>query len=260
MNQLTVLGGSSAGVGTDQGCSSYLVTVDETHIVLDMGPNTLLELRKHVDFRKLDAVIISHLHLDHILDVFALRFMLAYNPVKADRKIPLYLPPDGLAFMAKSAELFATDSADISDYFSDVFEMTEYDPAGTLDIGDVQVTFAPTVHIIPCWAMRIHPKTGLDMVYTADTGSDADLDAFAKGAALIVADAASGPNAPDEVKRTIHFDAVAAAELAKSAESKHLVLSHQWEELDPSQNSAIARKIFQGRISIAFPGLTATWQ
>lgn len=259
MNQLTILGGSSAGVGTGQGCSSYLVTVNETNVVLDMGPNTLHELRKHVDYRAMDAIVISHLHLDHVLDLFALRFMLAYNPVKADRKIPLYLPPDGLAFMAKAAELFATDSAEIPEYFSDVFDMIEFNPDQTLEIGDLTVSFARTVHIIPCWAMRIHPKDGEDLVYTADTGSDADLDAFAHGAAVIVADAASSPKAPDNVKRTIHYDAEAAAGLADRAESQHLVLSHQWEELDPIQNAAIARDHFQGRISIAAPGLTVTW-
>lgn len=259
MNQLTILGGSSAGVGTGQGCSSYLVTVNETNIVLDMGPDTLQELRKHADFRALDAILISHLHVDHVLDLFALRYMLAYNPVQPERKIPLYLPPNGLGFMAKAAELFATESDDIAEYFSATFEMSEYDPESTIQIGDLAVSFAPTVHLIPCWAMRIHPQEGEDLVYTADTGTDAELDSFAKGAAVIVADSAAAPGAPEEVKRTIHYDAVAAGGLGHRAGCVHLVLSHQWEELDPLDNAAIAREIFNGRISIATPGLAVTW-
>jgi len=216
-------------------------------------------LRKHTNFRTLDAIVISHLHLDHVLDLFALRFMLAYNPVKANRKIPLYLPPNGLAFMAKAAELFATDSDDINTYFSDVFEMAEYDPSGTLTIGDVQLRFSPTVHIIPCWSIRVQPPDGDPLFYTADTGSDGDLGEISAGAAVIIADSAAGPNAPEEVKRTVHYDAVAAAKLASHAGCQHLVLSHQWEENDPAQNAAIAREHFQGRISIATPGLTVTW-
>lgn len=259
MNQITVLGGSSAGVGTGQGCSSYLVSVDETTIVLDMGPDTLLELRKHVDFRTLDAIIISHLHLDHVLDLFALRFMLAYNPVKAARKIPLYLPPNGLAFMARAAKLFATEAADIPEYFSAVFEMSEYDPTGSVSVGSITATFAPTVHLIPCWAIRIHPTDGPDLVYTADTGTDADLDGFAADAAVIIADSAAAPDAPETVKQTVHYDAAAAAELAQRVGCQHLILSHQWEELDPIGNAAIAREHFLGRISIAAPGLTVTW-
>jgi len=259
MNQLTVLGGSAAGVGTGMGCSAYLITVNDTNVVLDLGPNTIQQLRKHVDYRTLDAIVISHLHLDHILDLFALRFMLSYNPVKADRKIPLYLPPDGLAFFSRAAELFATSSDDVGEYFSAVFDRQEKDPARAITVGEITISFAPTVHIIPCWAMRIHPQDSDDLVYTADSGTDADLDAFIAGAAVMVADSAAAPDAPDFVKAGIHFDAAAAATLAQNAGANHLVLTHQWEEADPTDNAAIAREIFPGRISIASPGLTVTW-
>lgn len=259
MNQLTVLGGSAAGIGTGQGCSGYLLDFDGTTIVLDLGPSTLIELRKHTDFRNLDGIVISHLHMDHVLDLFILRFMLNYNPVKPERKIPLFLPPNGLAFMAKAADLWTTDADEVDTYFTDVFEMSEYDPDQSLTIGPATITFAPTVHIIPCWAMRVHPADGEDLVYTADTGSDADLDAFSSGAAVIIADSAAGKNAPEEVKRTVHCDAKEVAGLAARAEAQHLVLSHQWEELDPMENAAIARETFQGRISIGQPGLTVTW-
>lgn len=259
MNQLTVLGGSAAGVGTGQGCSSYLIQTDETTIVHDMGPNTLLELRKHTNFRTLDGIVISHLHLDHLLDLFALRFMLSYNPVKAEKTIPLHLPPGGLAFLEKAADLFATDDDDVADYFSAVFEMSEYDPEAMLPIADIEIRFAPTIHIIPCWAIRVQPKGSDALLFTADTGTDSDLTAIAAGAAVIVADSASGPDAPKKAKQTIHYDAVAAAQLAETAGCQHLVLSHQWEENDPVRNAAIAGEHYQGRISIATPGLTVTW-
>lgn len=259
MNTLTVLGGSAAGVGTGAGCSGYLVTVNDTNVVLDLGPNTLLELRKHVDYRTLDGIIISHLHMDHVLDLFALRFMLSYNPVAPGKKLPLFLPPDGLAYFARAAELFATDQDDVEAYFSAVFDMQEYDPAESLSIGDATFTFASTVHLIPCWAIRVHPVEGDDLVYTADTGTDADLDGFVQGAAVLLADTAAGENAPEQMKRGIHMDAVGGANLANAADAQHLVMTHQWEELDPTKNAAIARETFQGRISIAAPGLTVTW-
>ncbi|MCO5229108.1 MAG: MBL fold metallo-hydrolase [Thermomicrobiales bacterium] len=259
MNSVTILGGSSAGAGTGQGCSSYLVKVDDTSIVLDMGPDTLQELRKHVDYRTLDAVVISHLHVDYVLDIFALRFMLSYNPIKASKRVPLFMPPNGLAFLTKAAELFATKQDDIETYFSAVFDLHEYDPTQPLQIGDATITFAPTVHLIPCWAMRVQSSNGDAMVYTADTGTDADLDELVEGAAVIIADAAAAPDAPDAVKRGIHYDAAAAAELAARAGATHLVLSHQWEELDPIANASRAREIFLGPISVAIPGLTVTW-
>lgn len=259
MNQLTILGGSAAGIGTDQGCSGYLLDIDGTTIVLDLGPSTLIELRKHTDYRELDAIVISHLHMDHVLDLFILRFMLNYNPVKANRKIPLYLPPDGIAFMAKAADLWATDPDEVDDYFTGVFEMQEYDPAQPLTVGSATITFAETAHVIPCWAMRIQPGDGEDLVYTADTGIGVDLDEFASGASVIIADSASALDDQPAVIEGVHFNAPRAAEFASRAGCDHLILTHQWEERDPLRNLEVARKHFQGRISIAIPGLTATW-
>lgn len=259
MNQLTVLGGSAAGIGTGQGCSGYLLQIDGSNIVLDMGPSTLIELRKHVDYRQLNAIVISHLHMDHVLDLFILRFMLSYNPVKAERKIPLFLPPGGLAFMAKAADLWATDASEVDTYFDAVFDMQEYDPERQLTIRSAEISFTPTAHPVPCWAMRVRTENSDDLVYTADTGTDADLTEFAKGAAILIADSASGPDTPDAAKQGVHFDAAAAAQLAHDADVHHLMLSHQWEELDPIRNTTIARETFQSRISIATPGVTVSW-
>ena len=185
---LTVLGGSAASVGTGQGCAGYLVASDSTRIVLDAGPGTLSELRRHTDFRSLDAVVISHLHVDHLLDTIAMRFSLAYNPVKPGRRVPLWLPPGGVAWYDRLAEVFATDDAP-ADFFRQVFDIGEYDPAATLAIGDLTLSCAPTVHFIDCGAIRVHPDAGDDLFYSADTGPAADVAALAAGARVCVIEA-----------------------------------------------------------------------
>lgn len=259
MKQLTVLGGSAAGVGTGQGCSGYLVQTESTNLVLDLGPGTLLELRKHTDFRRLDAIVISHLHLDHVLDLFALRFALAYNPVRPPRPVPLYLPPGGLGFMQKAAALWA-DPAEEGNYFTDVFDMAEYDPGEELTVGDFTLRFAPTAHIIPCWAMRVQSRDDSeDLFYGADSGIDGDLDDLARGAAVVIAEAAMPPDSDPEQIRALHYTPEQAAKLAERAGARNLVLTHIWEELDPMKQAAAAREHFTGRMSIAVPGVTLTW-
>ncbi len=66
----------------------YLLDSGTTSIVFDLGPGTLLELRRHCNYRDLDGIVISHMHLDHILDLCALRFALAYNPIAPRHRIP----------------------------------------------------------------------------------------------------------------------------------------------------------------------------
>src|SRR5688572_27843045 len=118
--RLTILGGSAAGPNTGQGCSGLLVETATSRLVIDLGPGTLPELRRHADFRTLTGIVVSHLHLDHVLDLLALRFALAYNPVPPPGPIPLWLPPGGRDFFRRVAEAFA-DSDAAPAFFSDVF-------------------------------------------------------------------------------------------------------------------------------------------
>lgn len=260
MTQLTVLGGSAAGVGTGQGCSGYLVQTGTTDLVLDLGPDTLLELRKHANFRTLDGIVISHLHMDHVLDLFALRFALAYNPTPAPKPVPLYLPPGGLAFMDKAADLFATNDKDRDDYFSSVYDMHEYDPSGSLTISDFTLTFAPTAHAIPCWAIRVHSTDNSgDLFYTADTGADGDLADLAAGAAVVLSEATATPDADPARIHALHMTPQQAASIASKAGATHLVLTHMWEEYGPESFLETVRGDYTGRLTLAKPGVSFSW-
>src|SRR3954469_10700790 len=165
--RLTVLGGSAASPNTGMGCAGFLVETASTRLVLDLGPGTLPELRRHTDFRGLDAVIISHLHVDHVLDLLALRHALAYNPVPAPAPTPVWLPPGGKTFLATATAPF--DACDQPGRFGATVTVAEYAPQEPLAIGDVTITFAPAVHDIPAWAIRVDGPHGESLGYTGDT-------------------------------------------------------------------------------------------
>lgn len=257
--RLTTLGGSAAGPNTGQGCSGSLVEVASTRVVLDLGPGTLLELRRHADFRTLDAVILSHLHLDHVLDVLALRFALAYNPVPPPRRIPLWLPPGGRDFLRRAAAAFTTTDG-IDAFFADVFAVDEYDPDRALAVGAARVRFAPTVHFAPCWAIRVDPaEGGAGIAYTADTGPAAELGPLLAGAAVLLAEATTPAEGADPAAERGHLTPVEAATWATIAGVSTLVLTHLWEENGAEQARREAATRFGGRIEVAVPGLAVSW-
>ena len=162
--RLTVLGGAAAGPGPRQGCSGYLVEAGETRLVLDLGSGTLPELRRHSDVRDLEAIVISHLHIDHMLDLIALWWGWLYTPAPLPKPLPLWLPPGGVAHLTRIAEAFAGPE-EVNGLFSRVFDVREYDPSEPLSIGDALVRFAPTVHYLPCWAIRVRgPGLGGDLL------------------------------------------------------------------------------------------------
>jgi ribonuclease BN (tRNA processing enzyme) len=255
--RLTILGGSAAGPNPGQGCSGYLVESGATKVVIDLGSGTFPELRRHVDFRVIDAVVLSHLHLDHTLDVLALRYALAYNPVPPPRPLPLWLPPGGLEFLDRLA-VALTDASEQSGFFS-VFDTREYDPDANLDIGDLQIRFHPTVHFVPCWAARVSNGSGGDLVYTADTGPSKSLASFSRGASVMVAEGADNTTSRRPSASRGHLTPSEAGTLARESEVNVLILSHLWAEHDPFAALQEAETAFNGRVILATPGFRLSW-
>jgi ribonuclease BN (tRNA processing enzyme) len=255
--RLTVLGGSAASPNSGMGCAGLLVQTNSTRLVLDLGPGTLQELRRHTDFRTLDGVIVSHMHVDHVLDLLALRHALAYNPLSAPAPVPIWLPPGGADLLGQATAPF--DACDEPGRFAATVNVAEYDPARPLTIGDVVVTFAPAVHYVPAWAIRVQAPAELALGYTGDTGPAAALVEFFAGVHTLVAEATlleTGFRSSDERGS---LTAAEAGQLAVAAGSEILVLTHMWEELGFAAYRDQAAAVFPGRIEMAAPGLMLSW-
>lgn len=210
--RLTVLGGSAASPNRGAGCSGYLVRSGVATLLVDPGHGTLPELRRHADFRSLSAVFVSHLHLDHVLDLLALRHALAYNPVPAPGPVPVWLPPGGAAWLAEAVAPF--DACDEPGPFASTVAVGEYDPEGLLTTDGLAVRFAPAVHWLPTWAMRIEDAaTGAALGYTADTGPSADLRLLA-GVDLLLAETTLPDDDPTPPERRRSLTAEDAGRLA----------------------------------------------
>ncbi|MFN8662039.1 MAG: MBL fold metallo-hydrolase [Thermomicrobiales bacterium] len=254
--RLTVLGGSAASPNTGAGCAGFLVQRGDTNIVLDLGPGTLQELRKHADFRTLSAVIISHMHIDHMLDLLALRHALAYNPVAAPGPLPVWLPPGGTSTLAQMTTPF--DLCDDPGTFTSTITVREYDPETRLKIGDLDVRFHRTVHILPAWAMRVSAPEG-DLGYTADGGPTSSWDHLLRGVRVLIAEATLLDPGERPVTHRGSLTAAEAGELAQRCGAKTLLLAHMWEELGFEVAHQKAASAFPGDIVLARPGLALEW-
>ncbi|MGI9253803.1 MAG: MBL fold metallo-hydrolase [Thermomicrobiales bacterium] len=251
--KLTVLGGAAAGGNPGQGCSGYLVQTGRSSAVLDLGPGTLPQLRLHADAAALDGIVISHMHIDHILDLLALRYFLAYVPGRTERRVPLHLPPGGAAFLERFAVALAEDGDGLP--WFDRFDIMEYDPNSPLMMGDLRMTFTPTILWVPCWAMRVTIGHSY-LVYTADTGPSANLADFARGASLIVTEGAADDHGETPFASRLHQTPEEAGNLATDAGVETLVLTHLWAEYGVDRAATRAATRFDGRILIARPGLS----
>ncbi len=90
--RLTVLGCAGTFPGPRSGCSSYLVEHDGFRLLLDAGNGAVGALQRHGGLLDLDAVLLSHLHADHCVDLVAYAYARIYPPAGPPPPLPVYGP------------------------------------------------------------------------------------------------------------------------------------------------------------------------
>ena len=246
MARLTIAGSSSSIPRPERACSSYLVDDGETPIVMDLGTGAFANLRRYADYDRLGAVVISHMHADHFIDVIPLRYALKYGPRRRAGKLPVYLPPGGLAMLRAFVDAFPSEPGAFLD---DVFALAEYDPARPLAIDGATLRFAHTAHYIPAFAMRWE-RDGASVTYSADTAPDERVVALARESDVFVCEATLLDGAVEQGLRG-HSTAAGAAGMARDARVRRLVLSHYGAESTSRDLDEAAREIFHGEILVA---------
>ena len=254
--ELTVLGGAAAWPNAGQGCSSYLLRSRDTQLLLDCGPDTLLELRKHTRLAGIDAIIVSHCHADHILDLVTLRYALVYSRDRAEERLPLWLPPGGARILEALGQALGSQGETSDDFWGEVFALREYDAARSLKVNDLSIDFSRTQHFTACFAVRVRTADGRTIVYGADTGNIAPLLEFAAGASLLISEATADSHAGVPPESRGHLTPEDAGGWAGASGARRLLISHLWQERAPSEVVRRAAQHFDGPIDIATPGLT----
>lgn len=215
-------------------------------MVLDLGTGGFANLRGYVDYDRLGAVVISHMHADHFIDLIPLRYALRYGPRRRAAKLPLYLPPGGTAMLARLCSAFANEGGE---FLSDVYELAEYDPASTLNVGSVSLRFAHTAHYIPAFAIRCE-SGGTSLTYSADTGPDERVVALARGSDAFLCEATLLAGERENGARG-HLSAEEAAQMARAAGAARLILTHYPEEARARDLDEAARAVFGGPVLVA---------
>jgi ribonuclease BN (tRNA processing enzyme) len=217
--QLTVLGKSPAWQDAGGACSGYLVEGGGRTVLLDCGPGVFAKLRTRVDYAAVDAVVITHLHADHILDLIPFASGLRYGPREARPR--LFAPPGALdAFAGMSRATFMT-----GEHIELAFDVEVYDPAAPLAIGDLDVRFQPVPHYIPANAVEFAGDGGR-FTFSSDCGPNQALCDFAAGTDLLLIEATL-PVSDGEG----HLTPREAGEHGARAGAKRVVLTHFSAEL-----------------------------
>ena len=251
---VTVLGSAAAGANAGSGCTGYLARSEGTSVIVDCGPGTVPELKRWIDVRRLDAIVISHMHIDHILDLVTLRAAYRYAPEPFEGRIPLWLPPGGAEILDSLAAPLDLDHHSPL-FFDQVYATHEYNPIDSLKIGSISIDFAPTQHAMPAWAMRL-AQVGSEAAIglTSDTGPITNLAAFMRGVGALVCEATLLETEVSPMERG-HLTAQEAGRLAQTCHAGRLILTHTWDEIGSDRLLREAMSAYEGPVELAWPGM-----
>jgi ribonuclease BN (tRNA processing enzyme) len=251
--RLTVLGCSGSGPGPHSASSGYLVQAGGTNLALDLGNGTLGALYRHLDPFALDAVVLSHLHADHCMDMPSLVVVRRYHPRPpydaTARRLPVYAPAEAAerlaaAYAASAGERAGTD-------LSDVLEFRALKPGVTAAVGDATLRAAAVEHPCEAYALRVE-HGGTSLVYRGDTGPCQALVELARGADVLLCEA-TWPHVTarwTEPPPGVHLSGQQAGEHAASAGVGRLLITHVPVWFDGAQLADEARAAFGGPVEL----------
>ncbi len=260
--KLTVLGKSPSWQDAGGACSGYLIEDEGFALLLDCGNGVFSKLREHCDYVDVDAVVISHLHADHFLDLVPYSYALTYAPRQQPVPVAGYPGTENPARPLLIAPRGAVDtfrrvvgSWGNEDLIENAFELSEYEPNATIEVGPLRLHFHEVPHFTETFAVDISSRNGGGrLTYGADCRPGDELVEIARDTDLLIVEATL-PR-PERSGVRGHLTPAEAGEHARRAAAKRVVITHISDELDHDWAREQASTAFGAPVEVAREGAT----
>jgi ribonuclease BN (tRNA processing enzyme) len=243
--KLTVVGCSGSIPGPTSLSSCYLVEHDGYRVVVDLGHGSLGVLQQHIALTDIDAIVLSHLHADHSIDLTALYVAHRYGPYEFPARLPVYGPTDTSDRLASAYGMKSPQG------MTGAFDFRDVSVAAS--VGPFRVRAERVAHPVEAYAVRFEVD-GKALVYSGDTGPCLAIDEISRGADLLLCEASFVHG--DDNPRDLHLTGRQAGEVARGAGVGRLVITHVPPWHDPDVAKAEAMTVYEGPVDLATPGMT----
>jgi len=212
-----------------------LAGVGPGRLLLDCGPGVLGELRAREGWPRLDAIAITHFHLDHWGDIVPWVWGSIYRFGDLVPSPELWLPPDGIALMHEFADRFG-----IPRMFEQTFRLHEYADGTTFRAAGLDVTPRRVPHYtVETYGFRVS-NASTTLAYSGDSAPSAQLVDLARDADLFLCEATLERGDLDGDPRG-HLSAEEAIEAFTASGARRLLITHRPAELPLGEGLEQAR-------------------
>ncbi|HEV8588385.1 MAG TPA: MBL fold metallo-hydrolase [Pyrinomonadaceae bacterium] len=254
--RFVVLGSGTSVFHAQRAAAGFWLETEGGSLLLDCSadaPHRMAE--EQLDWANLDAIWISHLHLDHCGGLASFLFGMKHAPQTQSRQKPLkifgcagfekLLNTIDESHNSKLCELpFPLELKEISTENTDEFDI----------LTGCKARAFSTPHRPESLALRLTDARGTTLVYTSDTGFSEDVAEFARGADLLVLECSFYRDKPIPT----HLELADAMRIATIAEPRRLLLTHLYPEWDGIDLEDEAKKLWPGNTIAARDGLRLT--
>lgn len=239
--KLTILGCNAPFPNIDDACSGYLLSNEDTTILMDCGHSVFAKLKSSMDINQLDAVVISHFHPDHYADLYAVKYVIraALQTGMRSEPLPLFIPKephDVFAYWVKSQE----------------FKVIPLEENQEYKIKSMQVSAYAMKHPIPVWGIKVE-SGNRTIFYTGDTMFDDALD-LPQNVSLLLGEVSFFAKDSALAKKIGHMSTLDLASMAKKISPQLLVATHLWPEFNPEQIAAELKEYYGEEFAVAKSG------
>ena len=252
---LVVLGSGTSVPHPQRASAAFWLETGGGSMLLDCSADAMHRMaQENLDWPNLDAIWISHFHLDHIGGLTSFLFGVKWAPQAQSRTKPLRIfGPGGLSKIVNAVN-------DSNDYrlFEQPFaiEIVEVSANTEFEIlPGITANTLSTPHTQESLALRliggVKDEDSKLFVYTSDTGFSDDLAPFSKDAALLLMECSFRRNKPIQK----HLELTDAMRVAHDCAPEKLVLTHLYPEWDDVDLAAEARALWAGETIEAKDGL-----
>jgi len=230
--------------------AAYLLRTGGSSLLLDLGQGSFPRLAGLIDPADLEAIVISHLHPDHFIDLVPLRHYLRWEEPRRRVRV---VGPAGLDTRLDGlhGEPGFTAAA------LDVEALSE----GTRTIGPFEVQAARVTHTDSSYGFRVSPAGARPdapgLVYSGDCGVATDLDALARPGDTLLCEVSFGPG--PIIPGAEHLDGPSVGDLAQRVGAGRVLLTHIQMGFDRAATVDSVRARFDGGpVQLVDPGFETT--
>jgi ribonuclease BN (tRNA processing enzyme) len=245
---ITVLGCAGTWSSAESACSGYLVSDGTTRVWIDCGPGTLSALQHHVELAEIDALVVTHQHPDHCIELPVIRNAMVYG--LGVERLPLYAPRSVFSLLE-----MLVGARGISPSFTPKM----IGDRSVAVVGTIRLEFSRTDHPVETLAVRADPVDGSSgaIVYSADTGPGWSLSRFGEGIDVAMVEATLLAGETGEAG-TVHLTAAQAGADARASGVRTLVVTHVPPTGDVEAHRCEAEEAFGAPVHAAHPHDTFT--